>query len=398
MSQAMANNKTRRVAGTVGARASLAVIALALSGCALQTAPGPSRSSIMKGETARVADGVQVVELTEAVATRLQALERQRLFSEDFPETAASGTIVDAGDILAVTIWEAPPAVLFGGTTSTGLLPTNAPSSGISLPDQVVANNGAIMVPFVGEVRARGRSGPQIAGEIVSRLGGKAHQPQAVVRIIKSGTAAATVVGEVTNTARIPLTPQGEKLLDALALTGGVKQPLEKTMIQLTRGNRVSTMPLSTVIADPRQNVVLQPGDVVAALYKPFSFTVLGATQKNEEVPFEATGITLSQALGRAGGLVDNRADPRGVFLFRMETKAALGLVLPGEPGSQDLLPTIYRIDLKDPGTYFLTQRFAVRDKDMIYVSNGSYVELQRFTQLLGSLIAPAATGVAILP
>lgn len=56
-------------------------------------------------------------------------------------------------------------------------------------------------------------------------------------------------------------------------------------------------MPLETVVRDPKQNVVLQPNDVVTVYYQPLSFTVLGATGKNDELTFEATGITLSQAM-----------------------------------------------------------------------------------------------------
>ena len=77
---------------------------------------------------------------------------------------------------------------------------------------------------------------------------------------------------------------------------------------QVTRGDTVRALPLDVIIADPRQNIFLQPGDVVTALFQPFSLTVLGATGKNEEINFEGQGITLAQALGRAGGLQDQRA------------------------------------------------------------------------------------------
>ena len=35
--------------------------------------------------------------------------------------------------------------------------------------------------------------------------------------------------------------------------------------------------------------------------------------------PFEAERLTLAQALSKAGGLLDSRSDPRGVFVFRYE-------------------------------------------------------------------------------
>ena len=46
---------------------------------------------------------------------------------------------------------------------------------------------------------------------------------------------------------------------------------------------------------------------------------MLGAVTKNEELSFEAQGISLTQALGRIGGLIDKRADASGVFIFRFE-------------------------------------------------------------------------------
>jgi polysaccharide biosynthesis/export protein len=52
------------------------------------------------------------------------------------------------------------------------------------------------------------------------------------------------------------------------------------------------------IIQDPKQNIVLRGGDVVTALHQPLSLTVLGAVAKNEELSFEAQGISLAQALG----------------------------------------------------------------------------------------------------
>ena len=93
-----------------------------------------------------------------------------------------------------------------------------------------------------------------------------------------------------------------------------------------------------------------QAGDVVTALFQPLSFTVLGATGKNEEINFEAQGITLAQALARAGGLQDSRSDAKGVFIFRFEPANALKW--PKQPAAttpEGKVPVIYRIDLKNP-------------------------------------------------
>jgi len=334
--------------------------------------------------------GVQVIEVTDAVARRVTVSQQRRLFSETLGMTVPTGFLVGAGDVLEVSIWEAPPASLFG----SGLID---PRVGLStarvtaLPEQMVDRAGQINVPFAGSVRAAGYSPQQIEADIVQRLKGKANQPQVLVRVIRNATSNVTVVGEFASNTRMPLTAMGERLLDAVAAAGGVRQPVGKMTVQVTRGNSVQALPLETIIQDPRQNIVLQSGDVVTALFQPSSFIVLGATGKNEELNFEAQGITLAQALARAGGLQDQRADAQGVFIFRFEEQAALGLAADSRmQTTQDgKVPVVYRVNLKDPGTFFVAQGFPIRNKDVMYVANSSAAELQKFLGIVGSVVFP---------
>jgi polysaccharide export outer membrane protein len=260
----------------------------------------------------------------------------------------------------------------------------------------VVDANGRISVPFAGNIQAAGRTPVDIEREIVARLRGKAHQPQASVRVARNQSTNVNVVGDVANGGRIPLSPKGEKILDVLASAGGAKNPVSKTMIQLTRGDRVASMPLEAVIQDPMQNVVVQPDDVLTVYFQPYSFTAMGATGNNSELPFEATGITLSQALGRVGGLRDDRANIRGIFLFRLEDPAKLGAQLPANARltPDGKLPVIYRLDLKDPGGFFVAQSFPMRNKDVLYVSNAPLADVQKFMNMVSSA-AFSAIGVA---
>jgi polysaccharide export outer membrane protein len=239
-------------------------------------------------------------------------------------------------------------------------------------------------------VPAAGKTLPEIAALITDRLLGKANQPEVLVRETRNLSSTVTVVGEVTNSTRVPLTPAHERLLDALATAAGVRQPVTKTTIQVTRGDTVSSLPMETIIRDPRQNVPLQPGDVITALFQPLSFTTLGATGKNEEVPFETQGITLAQALARAGGLVDQRSNPTGVFLFRFEPQNALDW--PHQPvgtTSEGLVPVVYRVDLSDPRSFFVIQSFPMHDKDVLYVTNAPAAELEKFLNILFTVAYP---------
>jgi polysaccharide biosynthesis/export protein len=125
---------------------------------------------------------------------------------------------------------------------------------------------------------------------------------------------------------------------------------------------------------------------------------VFGATGQNMQVTFGAEKITLAEALAKAGGLQDLRADPAGVFLFRFEPPAVVGALkasalATGPDGSS---PVVYRLDLSDANSYFFAQRFPVEDKDVIYVANARLNELQKFFTLLNTITGPVITGIVV--
>ena len=368
---------------------------LAAAGCSslYSTLPtsGPSARQVQQSTVELNASGIQLVDVTDAVARKVLASQKLSLFSEIFGSAVQPGYVVGAGDVIEVSVWEAPPAALFGSGT---LDPRSGPSTTrvTALPEQMVNSDGIINVPFAGLINATGRSPQQIEKDITQRLKGKANQPQVLVRVIKNNTSNVTIVGEVTASTRMPLTARGERLLDALAAAGGTRQPVGKVTLQITRGNQVQALPLDTIIRDPRQNIVLRAGDVVTSLFQPLSFTVLGATGKNEELNFEAQGISLAQALARAGGLQDSRADAEGVFIFRLESPAALdlaGRTVTTTPEGK--IPVIYRVNLKDPASFFVAQGFPIQNRDVLYVSNAPAAELQKFLTLIVSAIYPVA-------
>ncbi len=371
---------------------SLAMITLSLllSGCAgwLPTS-GPSASEVRDAAESPRLSGIQLVDLNDAVARRLLAQRKQELFSEKLGVGKPAAWIIGTGDVVEVSVWEAPPGTLFS-SSSLETRSATASSRVNAFPEQMVDSDGLITIPFAGKILAGGRTPQQVEAEVVQRLKGLANQPQVLVRVLRNTHATVTVVGEVATSARMPLTPGGERLLDALAASGGVRQPVNKMTVQLTRGDTVQSMPLEMVIRDPRQNITLQPGDVVTALHQPSSFTMLGATGKNEEINFEAQGISLAQALARGGGLQDSRADAQGVFVFRLESAEALDWPQkPVRTTPDGKVPVIYRADLKDPATFFVAQSFPVNNKDVLYVANAPSVELQKFLNIIMTMAYP---------
>lgn len=377
-----------------------ALLTFLLSACYALPRSGPSTEDIQI-QSAAFPTGLQLVDISPSVARQLENQKKLTGFSSTFGAVKVSGRdlLVGVGDAIEVSIWEAPPATLFGaGDLSARGSAALGASRGTTLPEQTVSAEGKINVPFAGSLQVNGRSTGQIEADIVLRLKGKANQPQVMVRLLRNNSALATVVGEVVNNLRVPLTSRSEKLLDAIAAAGGAKQPIHKTTVQLTRGTTTVAMSLDHVIRDAQHNVTLQAGDIITAVYQPLSFTALGATGKNDEINFEAQGISLAQALARVGGLQDTRADAKGIFVFRFENLSAL--TWPHSPAAttpDGKVPVIYRLDLRDPASLFVAQEFMVQHKDVLYVSNASAAELQKFANLIYTIALPAISTVNLL-
>jgi polysaccharide biosynthesis/export protein len=372
----------------------LAIVAVWLCSCAWLPRSGPSTSEVQAASQS----GISIVDVDAAVARRLLESRPTTLFSDLFSPTPSSNEVVGPGDVLEVSIWEAPPAVLFSSAVKDAFQSNAsvAPSGVTTFPAQMVGREGSIYVPFAGKTPAAGKSLEDIESAITEKLRGKANQPQVLVRLAANNTAYVTIVGEVTKSARMALTPRGESLLDALAAAGGTTRPVEKITIQVTREAIVYALPLDTIIRDPHQNIVLRSGDIVTALYQPSSFTAMGATGKSDEINFESQGISLAQALARAGGVIDSRSNAEGVFVFRFESDDANRPANAKTSSQKDRFPVIYRLNLKDPRSLFVAQSFPMKDKDILYVANAPAAELQKFLNLLVSTVYPIEGAISL--
>lgn len=370
--------------------------ALLLQGCnGYFASAGASRSQVsaVAAPDNEAPSLIQIVPVTPAIARQVAQAARSMHFPL-LPNQAAPENLIGPGDTLEVIVWEAPPAILFRNTSSNSLLGTVTPTgtSTTTLPAQMVSKQGEIMFPFVGKLHVSGKTPAQIETLIVEKLRGKANQPQVIVRVANNLSSTVTIVGEVKQSIRMPLSPKGERILDAIAVAGGVSQPVNKMTVQVARNGKIQSLPLETIIRDPKQNIPLQPNDVVTVYFQPLSFTVLGATGKNDEITFEATGITLAQAMGRVGGLQDFRADSKGVFIFRLEDPSSPAVKPDSLLTEDNQVPVIYQFDMNDPATYFLAQNFPMKNRDMMYVASASSVELMKFLAVITSLLSPAAT------
>ena len=157
----------------------LALVA-ALSACGALPNAGPSRSDIM---AAGVDNKIAVVEVDSPTVETLAGIRPASLMGAFGDYRPARETRIGVGDGVQIVIREASA----GGLFSSPVVDRNsAGTRSAVIPEQIVARDGSITVPFAGRIAVIGRSPPEVEADIVRRLADKAIDPQALVTITRN--------------------------------------------------------------------------------------------------------------------------------------------------------------------------------------------------------------------
>lgn len=378
------------------ATGSLTLLAVLLSGCASLPSSGPTGRQVVS--SARDPDAAlkfQVVDLDGAAFQKLIAVQPAGRGTGQLAALARDGRVdrITPGDALQVNIYEVGMS-LFGGTTQSASAGLGGPAvitDDVTVRSQplnivTVASDGTIRLPYVGRLMVAGSTPYDVQRMIEQALHGKSQSPQALVTVVSSPGNSVYVLGDVTRTGRMQLSPARERLLDAVANAGGSKISSADTVVRVTRGGESAEMRLGDVRPGGSDDLTLLPGDRIELVGEPRSFSAFGATPKVSQVAFEAPTVTLAEALARVGGPNDVQADPRSVFLFRYDAAA----IAAGEQ------PVIYRLNLMKPESYIIAQNFQMHDKDLIYIANSASNPVSKFVGILNQLFAPLLTARVI--
>lgn len=351
---------------------------LSLAGCGLPF-DGPRGEAVFGSAAAHVDDGGPnipfcLVTLTPRI-TSLLVRSQPRLAGRFTDRRGATPVLIGVGDVVRVTLFESAAGGLFfpleGGSRTGNFL---------VIPDQHVDADGNITVPYAGQIRASGRTAVQVQNAIVDALKNRALEPQAVVTVTEQRDALISVFGEVNTAGRVPASASGERVLDAISRAGGLKGPGQETWVLLERKGRVAVTPFSALIHEPVNNIYVRPRDTLYVFREPQTFLAFGAVTQQGQVPFGSWKMSLAEGIARAGGLLDERAEPAWVFLFRPEPKELAAEMDPAcVVHSGRYMPVVYQVNLRDPATYFLATQVPMRNKDLILVSNARGFEIAKF-------------------
>jgi polysaccharide export outer membrane protein len=371
------------------------LVSVALAACSTLPVSGPTGGEInhaarqaSAGETGKLP--FRIVEVQNASAIPLAtAVPQSTLVLPPPPPT----DLIGPGDVLNITIYEAGVSLFGKGATR---LSAGAAAAGVSSADQSAAaerlpgvrvdDEGSVRLPFVGRLHAAGHTTSELQSMIRSALRGMSQDPQVMVSIDQSITNSVVLAGEVSRPGRFTLSTNHETLNETIALAGGYRGEAKDLLARVERRGNVFEIRMSDLLDVPQRDVPIAPGDTITLLSRPQSFSALGASNRTEEIHFPKGRISVAEAVALAGGANPNAGDAAAVFVFRYVPTAA---------GTEE--PVVYHLNMMEPRALFLAQRFAMKDKDLLYVGNAQANQPSKFIQLLSQLFVPVATARAVV-
>ena len=334
----------------------IAIMAIALGGCAgqhMSTRGSGNAGSIGGSEPQMVAITPELVapqRTTEPVPAELTGYR---------PDTYH----IQPGDTLLVTVWDHPELTTPAGNQQ------QAVANG-----RLVQADGSFYYPYAGKMKVSGMSIEELRSTLSSRLAKYLRDPQLDVNVVGYGSRVA-LQGAFTDTSPQDITTVPLTLAQAIGKAGIDAEQADLSGLVLTRDQRNYRLDLDALNRDGSvaPAIYLKPGD---HLFLPFNdrkqVYVIGEVLRPQAITFKTTDMSLTQALGRTGGLNPVTAKGSAVYVIR---------------GMEDLQQTparVYHLDASSPTAFALGDRFPLHAGDVVWVGPAGVTRWNRFlTQLL---------------
>lgn len=274
---------------------------------------------------------------------------------------------IQPGDTLLVTVWDHPEL-----TTPAGTQQAAASNGRLVYPD------GTMFYPYVGQLKVTGMTIEELRATLTTRLAKYLRNPQVDVGVTGNG-GQVVLEGAFNNTAPQGLGTVPMTVSKAVGAAGINVEQADLSGLTLIRDGRRYNIDLDTLhrrgsVAD----IYLKPGD---RLYLPFNdrkqVYVLGEVVRPQALTFKTSDMSLTQALGRTGGLNQVTSNGDAVYVIRGIDAANLK---PEAPSTA----TVYHLRAKSPAAFAVASSFPLRAGDVVFVGPAGITRWNRFfSQLL---------------
>lgn len=288
-----------------------------------------------------------------------------------------SSSLIAAGDILTVTVWDADENSLLA-----------SPGQRVTQLEAVeVSSGGSIFLPFVGEMRIAGMAPNTARQRIEERYAPTIPSVQVQVSVAQGRANTANLVDGVNNPGTFPLPDRNVTLLSLLSLGGGVRPNLENPQVRLFRGNAVYGVSLDRLYDDPALDTTIQGGDRIIVEAEERYFLSLGAAGSEALHVFPQDRVTALDALAIVGGVAEARADPQGILILREYPASMVRLDGSGPPQTR----VVFTLDLTSADGLFSARNFAIMPGDLVYATESPVTAARTILGLIGTSLGVAA-------
>ncbi len=280
--------------------------------------------------------------------------------------------VVGAGDVLKINVWEQPGSF-------------QSADGGLQQRGTEVHADGTIYYPYVGVMRAVGKTTYELRSEIVQKLNRVITDPRVDVQVLEYRSQNVMVSGEVLKPGQFPLDSQPMTVVRALQLAGGPGPEAWLGSVGLTRKGVTQQFDLQDMLNKGRWdwNIRLEDGDVLhIGSNSGRKVTVMGEVLRSRSIPVGRTPVTLAEALTEAGGINERNADARGIFVLRNVERRRLD-------GKTVYFSNVYQLNANRADAFLLAANFEMQPRDVVYVTAAPVARWNRLiSALLPTLLA----------
>ena len=353
-----------------------------LAGCATLPSSGPTGGQIEKSlHSAQEASPIHLIQIGSIADV---PAGENAAPTASLVELAPTPTdMVGPGDILEINIYEAGVTLFSSGSGAAGMSQV-AVNPGVQvqkLPPTRIDDLGDITIPYAGTLHVAGLTTGEVEANIRNALQRLSQNPQVIVTLSEAITNSVIVGGEVGKPGRLVLQTNRETLTDVIALAGGYRTNAKDLLLRVVRRGQSVDIRMNDLVDNPSLDVRASPGDRLTLINNPRTYSVLGASGRVEQVSFNRSSVSLVEAIATAGGVNPGVGNPGAIFLFRY---------LRDDQGQE--VPMVYHLNMMKTGSYFLAQRFAMRDRDVLYFGNAAANQPSKLVQLISQLFSPILT------
>jgi polysaccharide export outer membrane protein len=334
------------------------------------------------------ADAIVVPAEILAITPRLVRQEkvlRDQQVAEDITALLrpAQAYRIEAGDVLHIVVWDHPelsasmlPAGVPGAVGLAGVaVSPMQPQSGFEIDQQ-----GMLDFPYAGKLKLAGLTTVEAHERVVRSLSRYLKNPKVTMRVLTYRSKRVYVDGEVKQPGVQAINDLPMTLTEAINRAGGVTPMADQSRIMVSREGKTYQINMPQLVqrsVNP-SSIMLASGDVVRVLSRDETkIFISGEVTSPRALPMRNGRLTLTEALGEAGGINPVTGDARQVYVVRRTSQSSV----------------VYQLDANAPGALAMAEGFELSPRDVVYVAA---TPLTNWNRTISALI-PGALPTAVI-